>query len=373
MSSILLQNPQKGLRDRIVRINWILVLLLSLLATAGMTTLYSVAGGDWNPWALKHGIRYGVSLILLLGIGLVSIRFWMKISYPIYFFALAALAAVPLIGVTRLGAQRWLEFGGLQFQPSEVMKIGLVMALARYYHGLRTDQVSHIIYLIPPLIMIGAPVGLVFIQPDLGTGILLGSTGLAIVFVAGLSWRIGFLGAVGALLAGYAAYWFDILKPYQIERILTFMNPERDPLGKGYHLTQSKIAIGSGGVNGKGYLEGTQSQLKFLPELQTDFIFTIFGEEFGFVGALGLLFLYLFIILTAVGVALKAKSHFGRLVTIGVCATFSLYALINTGMVMGLAPVVGVPLPLVSYGGTVMVTIMAGFGLVMSAHIYYDK
>ncbi len=373
MSSTILQSPQRGLRERFQRINWLLILLLSLLAGAGVATLYSVAGGNWTPWAMKHGLRYGISLILLIGVGLISIRHWMKIAYPIYFAALLALAAVPFIGAVNKGAQRWIELGGFQFQPSEAMKIGLVMGLARYYHGLRAEQASHILYLIPPLVMIGAPVGLVFIQPDLGTSILLGATGVSIIFVAGLSWRIGFMGLVAAILSAYAAYRFDFLKPYQIERILTFMNPERDPLGQGYHLTQSKIALGSGGLDGKGFMQGTQSQLNFLPEMHTDFIFTIFGEEFGFIGAIGLLLIYLMVILTGIGIALRSKNHFARLVVIGVCVTFALYVLINTGMVMGLAPVVGVPLPLVSYGGTVMITIMAGFGLVMSTHVYQDK
>ncbi|HOP19525.1 MAG TPA: FtsW/RodA/SpoVE family cell cycle protein, partial [Amphiplicatus sp.] len=237
---------------------------------------------------------------------------------------------------------------------------------------LRPEQVSHILYLIPPAIMIGAPVGLVFIQPDLGTAMLLAATGLAIVFLAGLSWRLGLIGVLGAVAAGYSAYRFEILKPYQIERILTFMNPDRDPLGQGYHLLQSKIGLGSGGLAGKGYMLGTQSQLKFLPEMQTDFIFTIFGEEFGFVGAFVLLSIYYAIILMGIGIALRAKTHFARLTAMGIVVAFALYVLINTGMVMGLAPVVGVPLPLVSYGGTVMLTIMAGFGIVMSAHASRD-
>ncbi len=373
MNSIILQSPQRGLRERVGRINWWLVFLLTGLAGAGVATLFSVAGGKLDPWASRHAIRYVFSLVLLLGIGLVSIRFWMKMAYPVYFVSLAALLAVPFIGAVNKGAQRWIELGGFQFQPSEAMKIGLVMALARYYHGLRADEVSHFVYLIPPAAMIAAPVGLVFIQPDLGTAILLAITGLAVVIVAGLSWRITFFGMLAAIAGAYGAYRFDYLKPYQLERILTFLNPDRDPLGQGYHLLQSKIALGSGGLTGKGWTEGTQSQLKFLPEMQTDFIFTIFGEEFGFFGAVALLVAYLLVILTGVGIALRAKSHFARLVTVGVCVTFALYVLINTGMVMGLAPVVGVPLPLVSYGGTVMVAIMAGFGLVMSTHVYSDK
>ncbi len=373
MSPMILSSRRRGFRDRVSRLHFPLLILLTMIAGAGVVTLYSVAEGSWNPWALKHATRYGAALILLVAMGLIGIRFWKALAYPIYFAALAALIAVPLIGESHMGAQRWIELGGFQIQPSEAMKIGLVMGLARYYHGLRAEQVSHILYLIPPLLMIGVPVGLVFMQPDLGTALLLGATGVAIVFLAGLSWRIGFLGIVSAVVAGYGAYRYEILKSYQIERILTFLNPDRDPLGQGYHLLQSKIALGSGGLDGKGYMEGTQSQLKFLPEMQTDFIFTIFGEEFGFVGAVGLLALYLGVIIMAMGVALRAKSHFARLMSMGVVVTFALYVFINTGMVMGLAPVVGVPLPLVSYGGSVMVTIMAGFGLVMSAHVHHDQ
>lgn len=371
-SAILSQGRQKGARYRLERIHWPLVIMLTMLAGAGTITLYSVAEGSWEPWAIRHSTRFAAAAVMMIAMGLISIRFWMSLAYPVYFLALVALAAVPFIGAINMGAQRWIEFGGFQFQPSEPMKLGLVMALARYYHGLRAEQVSHILFLIPPLIMIGAPVALVFIQPDLGTALLLAATGVAIMFVAGLSWRIGFLGAMSAGGLGYAAYYFDYIKPYQLERILTFLNPDRDPLGQGYHLSQSKIALGSGGLDGKGYMEGTQSQLQFLPEMQTDFIFTIFGEEFGFIGAAGLLGLYLTIILTGMAIAMRAKLHFARLLSVGVVVAFSFYVLINTGMVMGLAPVVGVPLPLVSYGGTVMISIMAGFGLIMSAHATRD-
>lgn len=373
MSSLILPGPRRGLRDRLSRLHWPLIIMLTMIAGAGVVTLYSVAEGNWQPWALKHTVRYVAALGLLVVMAMIAIRYWMALAYPIYFVALIALLATPFIGEINMGARRWIEFGGMQFQPSEAMKLGLVLALARYYHGLRAEQVSHILYLIPPALMIGAPVGLVFIQPDLGTALLLAATGIIVVFVAGLSWRIGLIGLFGAVAAGYSAYRFEFLKPYQLERILTFLNPDRDPLGQGYHLLQSKTGIGSGGLSGKGFMEGTQAQLKFLPEMQTDFIFTVFGEEFGFVGALGLLLLYLAVILTGLSIAMSAKTHFARLAVIGVVATFSLYVLINTGMVMGLAPVVGVPLPLVSYGGTVMVTIMAGFGLVMSAHVHRDS
>jgi rod shape determining protein RodA len=363
----------RGLQDRLERLHWPLLLLVSLIAGAGVVTLYSVAEGSWSPWAWQHLSRYILVLGLCIAIGVVPIRYWMAAAYPIYVFALISLVLVEVMGVTRLGAQRWLAIGGFQFQPSAIMKIGLVMALARYYHGIRTEQVSHFLFLIPPLIMIGAPVALIFHQPDLGTALLVGGTGVAVMFLAGLSWRIGALGAVAAAIGGYFAYRFEILKQYQIDRIMTFLNPDRDPLGTGYHLLQSKIALGSGGFTGKGYMEGSQSQLKFLPELQTDFIFTVFGEEFGFVGCAVLLSLYFTVIVMTVQIALQAKTHFGRLASMGVIVTFALYVMINTGMVMGLAPVVGVPLPLLSYGGTMMLTVMCGFGLVMSAYVSREQ
>lgn len=373
MAEILLPGRRRGLRERLARLHWPLIIMLTIIASAGVITLYSAAEGSWRPWALNHATRYGASMLLLIAIALVSIRYWMALAYPIYFVSLVTLALVPFIGQVNMGAQRWIEIGGMQFQPSSLMKIGLVLALARYYHGLRAEQVSHLLYLIPPLLMIAIPVGLIFIEPDLGTALLIGATGVGMVFLAGLSLRLAAIGAFGAVVAGYFAYRFDILKQYQVERILTFMDPDRDPLGKGYHLLQSKIALGSGGLDGKGYMEGSQSQLKFLPELQTDFIFTIFGEEFGFVGAIALLALYLAVILTSIGVALGAKTHFARMAAMGMIFSFTLYVVINAGMVMGLAPVVGVPLPLVSYGGTMMLTIMAGFGILMSAHMSRDQ
>ncbi|WP_375203751.1 rod shape-determining protein RodA [Hyphococcus sp.] len=373
MSSIILPGRRRGARDKLSRLHWPLIILLSMIAGAGVITLYSVAEGNWQPWAIKHGLRYLAALGILAGVAMVPIRYWMALAYPTYFAALFALALVPFIGEVNMGARRWIEFGGLQFQPSEAMKIGLVLGLARYYHSLRAEQVSHILYLIPPALMVGAPVGLIFIQPDLGTALLLAATGAIMIFVAGLSWRIGFLGMLAGVAGGYAAYRFDFLKEYQLKRITTFLDPERDPLGQGYHLLQSKTGIGSGGLTGKGFMEGTQAQLKFLPEMQTDFIFTVFGEEFGFVGAIGLLLVYLAVIFVGLSIAMQSKLHFARMMSVGVVATFTLYVLINTGMVMGLAPVVGVPLPLVSYGGTVMLTIMAGFGLVMSAHVHRDQ
>ena len=373
MASIILPGPRRGPYNAVARLHWPLLVLLSLIAGVGVVTLYSVGGGSWSPWAATHALRFAISLMIMIGIGFVGMRYWQLLAYPIYFVALFALVLVPFIGDVNMGAQRWIDVGPMQFQPSELMKIGLVLALARYYHSIRPEQVSHLVYLIPPLLMIGAPVGLVFLQPDLGTAALIGATGVAIMFLAGLSWRLGFLGLVAIIIGAFLAFKFHLLHDYQLARIFTFLDPERDPLGQGYHLLQSKTGIGSGGLVGKGFMQGTQAQLKFLPEMQTDFIFTVFGEEFGFVGAIGLLLLYLAVVMTGMGIALRAKTHFARLTALGICVTFALYVLINTGMVVGLAPVVGVPLPLVSYGGTVMLTIMAGFGFVMSAHLSRDN
>jgi rod shape determining protein RodA len=290
------------------------------------------------------------------------------LAYPAYFVALILLVLVDLFGHTGMGAQRWLDLGLFSIQPSELAKITLVLALARYYHGLKIEQVSSFLYLIPPALMIAAPVALVFAQPDLGTGVLLTATGAMLVFLAGLSWRF-ILPAVAGVLGAIPVAW-QFLHGYQRARILSFLNPESDPLGRGYHILQSKIALGSGGVFGKGFLHGTQSHLNFLPEKQTDFIFTMFAEEFGLIGCVTLLAFYLMILAYGLSIAQRSRSHFGRLTAMGILLIVLLYVVINTSMVMGLIPVVGVPLPLVSYGGTAMMTIMFGFGLVMCVHIH---
>lgn len=368
-----LSGSRLGLRDRLFRLNWVLLALLSLIAAIGVATLYSVAEGSWTPYAQTHLVRFCFALAILIGVGITPLRFWLQMAYPAYLGALGLLLLVPFIGETNMGAERWIMIGSFQLQPSEVMKIALVMALARYYHGLEFKRVNSPLTLALPLAMIGLPTGLVFIQPDLGTAILTALSGLFVIVLAGLSWRWMVSGVIAGFFGVVAAIQMSLIKPYQLERITAFRDPTIDPLGANYHANQSKIAIGSGGVDGKGYMEGTQSQLGFLPEMHTDFIFTIFGEEFGLVGAVGLLALYFAVFLTATGIAMRVRSHFGRLMTLGIALTFIMYVLINTGMVMGLAPVVGVPLPLVSYGGTVMIAVMGGFGLVMSAWIYRNQ
>jgi rod shape determining protein RodA len=362
-----------GERDRpsikFMEIDWTFCLVLCLIAGAGALMLFSIAGASWEPWAAKHLLRFGIYFIIMIALAMVDLRIWFMSAYPIYVAGLLLLVAVEVVGDVSLGAQRWLSIGSFRFQPSEVMKIGVVLALARYYHGLSADSARLSWRLLVPLVMIGAPVLLVAHQPDLGTAVLIAATGLAIVVLAGLSWRIILAGAIAALVA-IPPFVLFVLHDYQRNRILTFMNPEKDPSGNGYHILQSKIALGSGGLLGKGFGLGSQSQLNFLPEKQTDFIFATLAEEFGFLGCFGVLFLYGAIIFMALRIASISHSHFGRLAAAGTTATFALYVLINGAMVMGLAPVVGVPMPMLSYGGTVMLTVMIGFGLVQAVRVH---
>jgi rod shape determining protein RodA len=362
-----------GERDRlsvkITQIDWTFVLLLCAVAGVGGAMLWSVAGGDWRPWALNHVSRFGITVVIMLILALLDLKWWFRLAYPVYAVALLLLVAVEVAGETRMGATRWLTLGPLTFQPSEIMKVGVVLALARWYHGATAQEAKLHWKLIVPVLLIGMPFALVAHQPDLGTAMLIGMTGAAIMFVAGLSpWIIG---AVTAGVAVFIPFFVTVvMHDYQRARVLTFLNPSADPSGSGYHITQSKIAMGSGGFLGKGYGLGSQSQLEFLPEKQTDFIFSALSEEFGFIGSFGILLCYAAIIVMALRIASLSYSHFGRLAAAGVTATFALYVLINGAMVMGLAPVVGVPMPLLSYGGTVMLTVMIGFGLILSTRVH---
>jgi rod shape determining protein RodA len=362
-----------GERDRPIvkfsEIDWTFGLLLALIAGAGALMMFSVAGSSWDPWAAKHLMRFGLCFVLMVMLAMLDLRVWLALAYPIYGAGLLLLVAVEAVGDVRMGAQRWLDLGFMSFQPSEVMKLGIVLALARFYHGASAETARMSWWLLVPAAMIAAPVLLVAHQPDLGTAMLIALTGAAIVVLAGLSWRI--IGViVGVFLAAIPPMVMFVLHDYQRKRILTFLHPEEDPSGSGYHILQSKIALGSGGFLGKGFGLGSQSQLNFLPEKQTDFIFATLAEEFGFVGCATVLFLYGAVIFMALRTAGVAHSHFGRLSAAGVTATFALYVLINGAMVMGLAPVVGVPMPLLSYGGTVMMTVMIGFGLVQAVRVH---
>ena len=362
-----------GERDRLIvkfsEIDWLFVLVLCLIAGAGALMLFSIAGSSWTPWAAAHATRFGVCLVLLIALAMVDLRVWFALAYPIYGMGLLLLVAVEAVGDVRLGAQRWLSIGSFSFQPSEVMKLGIVLALARLYHGISAEQARLSWWLLIPAAVIGAPVLLVAHQPDLGTAMLVALTGVTMVVLAGLSWRIIAAGVIGVLAIVPPFVLFG-MHDYQRQRVLTFLNPESDPSGSGYHILQSMIALGSGGLLGKGYGLGSQSQLNFLPEKQTDFIFATLAEEFGFVGCVSVLALYAAAIFMALRTSYVSHSHFGRLAAAGVTATFTLYVLINGAMVMGLAPVVGVPMPMLSYGGTVMLTVMIGFGLVQSVRVH---
>jgi rod shape determining protein RodA len=362
--------PELSVSDKIWSINWGLLLLLCVIASFGFAMLYSAANGSLSPWAGKQIIRFAVSMALMIGVALVHIRFWMKAAYVIYGIGVVLLIAVEVRGAIGMGAQRWIDFGIIQLQPSELMKIAAVMALARYFHTLTVEEVARPLRLVLPAILVLAPAALVMKQPDLGTAMMLVMCGGLIFFIAGVRlWKFAVvITSVGAALP---LAW-NHLRDYQKNRILTFLNPEHDPLGAGYHILQSKIALGSGGFFGKGFLQGTQAHLNFLPEKQTDFIFTMLTEELGLIGGLCVLALYTLVFVYGFAIAFRSRNHFGRLLGLGVTINFFLYVFINTGMVMGLLPVVGVPLPLISYGGTAMLTVMFGFGLLMSVYIHRD-
>jgi len=364
-----------GERDRIStkvsELDWRLVGLLSLVAFAGTAMLYSVAGGDWQPWAMKHALRFGVLLLVMLALAMLHPKWWFRVAYPMYGILLVLVLMIEFtpLGYVAGGARNWLNLGFMRIQPAEFVKLGLVLALARWYHSHTAQEARWSWKLLFPTAMIGVPFLLVAKQPDLGSAMVIGLTGLAIMVVAGLSWRVIAAGAVAAV-AVIPPFVMFVMHDYQRNRVLTFLSPESDPSGTGYNIIQSKIALGSGGVLGKGYGLGSQSQLEFLPERHTDFIFSTVAEEFGFVGSFGLLACYIAIILIALRIASLAHSHFGRIAAAGMTAFFALFVLINGAMVMGLAPVVGVPMPLLSYGGSSMMTIMIGFGLILSTRVH---
>jgi len=360
---------------KVFYVNWALVLLVTAVAGIGFGMLYSVAGGNAGTWAEPQMKRFALGLAAMLVIGFVPIWFWRNMAGLAYAVSIALLLAVEFFGAIGMGAQRWIDLGFMRLQPSELTKITLIMALAAYYDWLDISKVSRPLWVLAPVTLILAPAGLTLMQPDLGTAILLVAGGAITMFLAGVHWLYfmvvgaGGVGAVVAVLMSRGTEW-QLLKDYQYRRIDTFLDPATDPLGAGYHITQSKIALGSGGWTGRGFLQGTQSRLNFLPEKHTDFIFTSLAEEFGFIGAASLLALYVAIIVVAVASATRNQDRFGALVTWGIAATFFLFFAVNMSMVMGLAPVVGVPLPLVSYGGSAMLVLMIGFGLVQSAHIH---
>ena len=363
---------------KVLFINWGLIVLIIGAAFSGFVMLISVAGGSLDPWASAQIQRFSIGLLAMFIIAMTPIWIWRNLSVPIYIVALLLLLLVEFLGSTGMGAQRWINLGFINLQPSEVAKVALIMLMAAYYDWLPTDKVSKPLWVLVPVIFISLPVLLVLQQPDLGTSILLLISGVIVMFLAGVHWV--YFGTVIALTSGFVIALFksrgtewQLLQDYQFLRIDTFLDPDKDPLGAGYHITQSKIALGSGGWTGRGFMEGTQSRLNFLPEKHTDFIFTTIAEEFGFIGTISILAIYVGIIIFCLHSALRHKERFASLLSLGLTVTFFLFFAVNMSMVMGLAPVVGVPLPLISYGGSAMLVLMGAFGLIQSAHVHRPR
>lgn len=373
MSIVLNKNQELTLKERFFNLNFIFIGIICLIAGIGCLTLYSAAGGKLSPWALNQAIRFAMGLGIMLIAALVPPEFYYKTATPFYVITLLLLVVVEIAGHTGMGAQRWINLGFFKLQPSELMKIAIVLELARYFSITPLENIQSIRGLIIPAIIVAAPVDLIMIQPDLGTSLMILFSAVALFYLAGVQWW-KFALAGGAIASAAPILW-HFLHNYQKNRILTFLDPERDPQGAGYHIIQAKIALGSGGLWGKGYLSGTQSHLNFLPEKHTDFIFTMFSEEFGMMG--GALILFLNLILISYGYWFAFRIHntnyFGKMVILGLNTNYFLYVFINIAMVIGLLPVVGVPLPLMSYGGTVIISVMASFGIMLSFYTNRDR
>lgn len=360
-------NPNLTLREKLYNLNVTYFVLTFILALIGVIMLYSAANGNWDGWAINHALRYALGLTIMFAIAMVDIKVFLHYAYPFYFATLILLIVVEVAGHTGMGATRWIDLKFIKLQPSELMKIALVVALAKYFHTATLQSIESIRGIIPPLMMALVPAALVMIQPDLGTGLMLIFTTGVMLFVVGVQlWKFLAFGGIAAILMPIA---WHFLHDYQKQRVLTFLDPERDPLGAGYHIMQSKIALGSGGIFGRGFLKGTQSHLNFLPEKHTDFIFTMLSEEFGIIGGIIVVLTNLLILFYSYSFAVKTTSYFGKLLIIGLTTNYFLYIFINIAMVLGLLPVVGVPLPLISYGGTVILSVMASFGVIMAVYI----
>ena len=349
------------------KLNYLLIFLVLLITFIGAAGLYSAAGGSYNPWASRHIVRIIILLSLAVSISLIDIKLIYKFAYLIFVLSFLLLFSVELIGVFGKGATRWINIFGFSLQPSEIVKITIILALARFYHDLKFEEVKKISHLFFPFLILFLPFILVVSQPDLGTALSIVILGVLILFASGVRlWK--FIFGISAVIVSIPLL-LNYLKPYQRDRVISFLNPEEDALGRGYQLIQSKIALGSGGLSGKGFLEGTQSYLQFLPEKQTDFIFTLIGEEFGFIGTIFIIFLFLLLISICFYISIKSIHIFGRLLSIGVGTNIFIYVIMNVSMVSGLMPVVGIPLPLVSYGGSAMLSIMISIGLVLNIEL----
>ena len=363
-------NRNLSIIERLAEVNWFIVIIMSTIALIGFAMMVSAAGGAFHPWAAQQVSKFSIAFVLMVIIAIVPMRLLMDWAYPIYFICLLILIGVDITGHIGMGAKRWLSLGGLNLQPSEFMKLAVILVLARYFHQMHPEDIRRLPFLIPPLLLIAMPAILILRQPNLGTTTIMCTVGVILCFLAGVQWRYFVAIAAGGLSALPVVWHF--MHDYQKRRVLTFLNPDTDPLGAGYNILQSMIAIGSGGLFGKGYLKGSQSQLNFLPEKHTDFIFTMLAEEFGFLGCLILLALYAVLLSAGMMVALRSRSTFGAMVASGVVALIFMHILINCGMVMGMMPVVGVPLPLMSYGGSIMVSTVLATGLLLNAYANRD-
>jgi rod shape determining protein RodA len=348
---------------------FMMIALVMIIASLGAVALTSAAQGNFELWAEKHLFRFVFLFIGMVVVAFIHLKYWYWLSYPLWVVGIILLIIVEAMGQVGMGAQRWINLGFMNLQPSELMKIAVIMALARYYHDLDKDHVKRFRTLLWPSLIMGIPMGLVMMQPDLGTALMIGMGGVAVLFMAGVRLRLFLGGAVIAAAAIPLSYYY-LLQDYQRARVDTFLDPSRDPMGAGYHVTQSKIAIGSGGLDGKGYLEGTQARLNFLPEKHTDFIFTLWAEEHGLIGGIFLIGLYIATFIFGWIYAIRARHIFSKLLVLGLTINLSLYVMINTGMVMGVLPVVGVPLPLISYGGSAMLAALICYGLIACAKIH---
>ena len=359
-----------SLKDKILSFDYILVFSILTLGVTSMFAMYSTDGGEFKYHTNSHILRFFVFFGMFFVFSLVQIRFWHGTGYIIYIGIFILLLGVKYFGLTSSGSKRWLDLYFMNLQPSELMKVGLILFLAKYYHRISIENINSIRYLFIPITVLVAPIILVATQPDLGTSILIAAGGIVVAWLAGV--RAKFFVFSGITMIALLPIAISFLKPYQKSRILTFLNPERDPLGAGYQIIQSKIAIGSGGLFGKGFLNGSQSYLDYLPEKHTDFIFTLFSEEFGFFGSLFILLLYVVIVYRIVKIGNITRSNFGKLYCYSFATAFFLYVVVNMMMVLGLLPIVGSPLPIMSYGGSSMMSIMLGLGIVMSCKIYKD-
>lgn len=360
--------------SRVFRLPWIMIFIMLGIGVFGVAVLYSstITNPVEASLPAKHAVRLGIAFVFLFALSMTPLGVWSAISYTAYSGALVLLLGVEFFGAMGGGAQRWLDVGPIRVQPSEFMKLALLLALARFYHQVKSTGEIRFFHHMIALAMIGAPVLLVFRQPDLGTSLMLAATGFAVMFFAGIRYWIIILGLVSVILSAPLAYFY-VLKDYQRERVLTAIDPSRDPLGAGYQIQQAEIAIGSGGTEGRGYMQGTQSQLDYIPEQHTDFIFTVIAEEFGFIGSVALILSWITLFVLGLIIAGRSRSHFGYLAASGAVVTVAFYVFVNIAMVSGMLPVVGVPLPLISYGGTAMLTVMAAFAVICATNLDRDR